>query len=377
MLKKIPLQIMLVLISGLLFFPLQLSAKATPSNNPKDQLILTPSSISRLLSSPIYNLPRWIHTFPITIQKIQSLLNQHNFKTQRNYRYLLNSQVVKLPPSMSLETAKRILQNSNLFSIIENDYSWRAIDSTPCNAEFTSGKLWHLDNYCPKFGTPQADIRALQAWPLRKDATIVAILNSDIRLTHQDLSINLWSNLQEISGNNIDDDANGYIDDLHGINAINGTGNLSDVLECINYAIAKGVHILNNSLGTKFYSPTLEAAYLADQDQGMTIITAAGNGAKDVSFEPRFPGNSNLSHLFNVASTHRNDQLSSFSNTSHGLVNLAAPGSDIFSTTHLNDPDDVENGATGLVMLRLQQETQGFLLESPKIPIHIFSIHKA
>ncbi|QNI58117.1 subtilase family protein [Synechococcus sp. BIOS-U3-1] len=93
-------------------------------------------------------------------------------------------------------------------------------------------RQWHLFNTgLPQldewFTAPNVDIGAPEAWKLGFDAEIpIAIIDGGIDINHPDLINNLWTNPKEIAGNNLDDDNNGYKDDLHGWNFADGTANV-------------------------------------------------------------------------------------------------------------------------------------------------------
>src|SRR5204863_3185912 len=97
----------------------------------------------------------------------------------------------------------------------------------PNDFRFTDGSLWGLHNLGQLGGTPDADIDAPEAWNTLTSAAnvIVAMIDTGIRATHEDLAANLWVNSGEIANNGVDDDGDGVVDDVHGFNALNGTGN--------------------------------------------------------------------------------------------------------------------------------------------------------
>lgn len=201
--------------------------------------------------------------------------------------------------------------------------------ATPDDPNFTNGNQWHLKN------TVQVgkDIKAPTAWDSRTDAAgvIVAVIDTGVRYTHEDLAGNMWVNPGEIVGNGIDDDGNGYIDDVHGIDEfsndgnpmdesghgthvaglvgavgnngkgvtgvawsgvrimalrfIGQTGSISDNIRCIDYAIARGAKILNASYGSSsasnIGSNSEAAAIYRAQQAGVVMVAAVGNGGQD------------------------------------------------------------------------------------------------
>ena len=97
--------------------------------------------------------------------------------------------------------------------------------------EFSS--QWSKHNTGQNGGTPDADIDAPEAWDITTggvnalgDTIVVAVVDGGMMLTHTDLVPNLWTNYNEIPGNNIDDDNNGYIDDIHGWDAYSSDGSI-------------------------------------------------------------------------------------------------------------------------------------------------------
>ncbi|TAJ04417.1 T9SS C-terminal target domain-containing protein, partial [Marinilabiliaceae bacterium JC017] len=91
------------------------------------------------------------------------------------------------------------------------------------------GEQWHYENTGQHEGTPGADISLLEAWKKETGhpSVVVSIVDGGIDLTHPDLDGNLWVNKKEIAGNNIDDDNNGYIDDIHGFNFVTNSSHIT------------------------------------------------------------------------------------------------------------------------------------------------------
>ncbi len=123
----------------------------------------------------------------------------------------------------------KTLRASGAFEYVEPDYVVRG-NRTPTDPAFVSGALWGLRNTGQNGGTPDADIDAPEAWDFSTGSTnvIVAVIDTGIRYTHQDLASQMWRNAGEIPGNGRDDDGDGYVDNVFGMNAITGTGNPFD-----------------------------------------------------------------------------------------------------------------------------------------------------
>lgn len=274
------------------------------------------------------------------------------------------------------------LESTLALASVEPDYIARAL-ATPNDTNY--GDLWHLHNTGQSGGTVDADIDAPEAWDTNTGSSsiIVAVIDSGVRLDHEDIVGNLWVNPEEIAGNSTDDDANGIVDDIHGANFIgsgagnanatddfyhgthvagiagavgnnatgvtgvawdvqlmvlkfissSGTGSLTDAVQSINYARNNGAHIINNSWATETYSSQLENALNDAADEGILLVAGAGNTAANNDFVDIYPANFDISRQISVGATTRTDVLWSSSNTGVEMVDIAAPGADILSTT--------------------------------------------
>ena len=221
---------------------------------------------------------------------------------------------------------------------------------------------------------------AKEAWTQsRGDGVLVAILDSGVQLNHPDLAQNLWHNANEIPGNGIDDDRNGYVDDVYGANIMTGNGNVDDdeghgthvagivaaqagnatggsgiapgahimavkVLNAnrvgdssllargIRYAIDEGARILNVSLNGDGTSPDLDDALRYANDRGATIVASAGNNSRDIDAQPSYPASSQVPAVLTVTATERSGALLAVANHGPRSVDIAAPGATILST---------------------------------------------
>jgi hypothetical protein len=284
------------------------------------------------------------------------------------------------------EALERLQGLDHLLAYAEPDPIVRTM-SSPDDPFYVDGSLWGLNNTGQDSGTAGADIDAPGGWAVRTDAptVIVGVVDTGIRLTHEDLAANLWVNPAE-TADGTDTNGNGFIDDLHGINAITRTGNpdddqghgthvagtigavgnnevgitgvawnvqlmglkflaavgggaVSDAILCIEYGVDNGAHILNNSWGGSVFSQALMDAVEDARDAGVIFVAAAGNSGENSDTDPLFPAALAVDNIVSVASTTRTDARSSFSNYGQGTVDLGAPGSDIFSTYNRNDSD--------------------------------------
>ncbi len=234
------------------------------------------------------------------------------------------------------------------------------------------------------FGQTSAGIQADEAWQIMSASSkrpIVAIIDSGVDYTHYvfDESGAIWVNEDEIPGNGIDDDGNGYVDDVRGWNFVsntndpmdddnhgthvagivlgitqnilapqlqpaaiqimplkfldnNGVGSTSDALEAINYALDNGANILNNSWGGGYYSQALHDVITNGYNKGVSFIAAAGNSANNNDASPVYPASYDVPNVVSIAATSSYDSLASFSNYGNQSVHVASPGISIMST---------------------------------------------
>ena len=121
----------------------------------------------------------------------------------------------QLPAGADVLEMVRQLTNRPGIAYAEPNYLL-SIDATPNDPQL--GELWGLHNTGQTGGTPGADIDAIQAWDIATGSSdiVVGVIDTGADYTHPDLAANIWVNPGEIAGNGIDDDGNGYIDDVYG-----------------------------------------------------------------------------------------------------------------------------------------------------------------
>jgi subtilisin family serine protease len=312
----------------------------------------------------------------------------------REFHHLDGIQDLQLPPGRDVSTVIRQYQESGLVEFAEPDLRL-TLAATPNDPAFASGLLWHLNNLGQNSGKSDADIDAPEGWDLANTASnvVVATVDSGVRYTHEDLAANIWINPREIPGNGVDDDANGFIDDVHGINAAantgdpidlighgtqvagfiggvgnngigiagvawrvrlmacrfqddSGTGFLSDAAQCIDYALANGAQIINGSFVTTSFSSVLYNAMNNCRIAGVIFVAAAGNDGVNTDVTPYYPAGFNFDNIVAVAASTRTDALATFSNYGAVSVDLAAPGQDVYSTFNSADNGYTVNSGT-------------------------------
>jgi len=239
------------------------------------------------------------------------------------------------------------------------------------------GELWGLNNTGQNGGTPNVDINGLEASAITigDPNLVVAVIDDGVDFSHPDLAGRAWTNPGEVPNNNLDDDHNGYVDDVnswdfynrdktvhdraedwHGTHvsgtiaaSINGHGVVgvapnvkimalkflgpyggytSDAILAIQYAKAEGAKISNNSWGGSYD----QALYDAINNSGSLFVAAAGNNGNNNDIYPMYPASYNLSNILSVAAVNNQGKLASFSNYGATSVDISAPGLGILSS---------------------------------------------
>jgi hypothetical protein len=294
-------------------------------------------------------------------------------KVLRAFARIGRLQVVSVPPGQTVEGLIAKYQKSGLVEFAEPDYLVYADATTPNDPYYTNGLLWGLNNYGQNGGTSGADIDAPDAWDVRTSASniVVAVLDSGIRATHEDLAANMWVNPNDgghgynaFTGTNDPSDdgtSHGTMvagvlgavgNNAKGVTGVawqvrmmackclnNGTGSDSTVTACIDYAIANGARIINASFDTPTSSLVLSNAIVAARDAGILWVASAGNGNPgfDIDITPTYPSCYGIDNVVSVAYTTRTDGLGSLSNYGATNVDIGAPGDQVYTTFAATD----------------------------------------
>ncbi|MCB1209992.1 MAG: S8 family serine peptidase, partial [Verrucomicrobiales bacterium] len=285
-------------------------------------------------------------------------------------------------PNVTLDTVPRALREirkmGDLAKVAEVDWVVHA-QLVPNDSNFST--LWGMNNTGQSGGVADADIDAPEAWDMTTGSrsVLVGVIDSGIDYNHPDLAANMWMNPGEIAGNGIDDDSNGYIDDVRGWDFANddndsmddnshgthcsgtiggvgdngngvagvnwqvslvglkfldstGNGLISDATEATAYATDLGVTLTSNSWGGGGYSQSMQDVLEEANAAGILFVAAAGNDGTDVETSPNYPSGYQVPNVIAVAATTDADELASFSNYAATEVDLAAPGQSINST---------------------------------------------
>ena len=296
------------------------------------------------------------------------------------HTYSLVPGLVHLEITCSVKDAIDRIATLKGVEYVEPDFVVRA-DAVPNDPSF--GLLWGMQNTGQTVnadpGIAGADARATGAWDILvgNPGFVVAIIDSGTLLSHPDLAANIWTNPGEIAGNGIDDDANGYIDDVSGYDffsidnnpsdgghgthtagTVGAVGNngigvagvawnckimplrflgptggfTSDAILAIQYAVQKQVKVSNNSWGGSVASQPLYDAIAAARSFDHLFVASAGNNAANSDSLPSYPAAYNLDNIISVAATDNNDARAFFSNYGPASVDLGAPGVNVLST---------------------------------------------
>lgn len=216
-------------------------------------------------------------------------------------------------------------------------------------------------------------IEADKSWKISQSnkKIVVAIIDTGVDMNHPALKDNIWVNPKEIPNNGIDDDGNGFIDDVNGWNFVaennkpldsHGHGthiagivkgvapqvsimvlkyfdpksisdkNLANTVRAIDYAVQNGAQIINYSGGGFGKNPSEEAAIKRAKDKNILFVAAAGNESVDSDKDHFYPADYDLSNIISVASLTQESNLVGSSNFGIQTVDIAAPGKEIFST---------------------------------------------
>jgi len=290
---------------------------------------------------------------------------------------------VRLKAGLDAEQALALYRASTLVDMVGR-HALRYLNLTPNDPNF--GNQWgHGASRTPDgwaFTTGGAGV-------------VVAVIDTGVRYLHPDLADNIWTNPGEIPGNGLDDDANGYVDDIrgwdfagssrtdpndadadpmdgdsgyHGTHVAgiigargnNGTGvagvswNVQimplkamaddgdslasiDIIAAFLYALENGARVVNCSFGGDTYDSFEYLALATLRNAGVLVVCAAGNGDDDnnplnTDVSPHYPSGYNLDNIIAVAAGTQTDALASFSNYGPASVDLMAPGVGILST---------------------------------------------
>lgn len=135
---------------------------------------------------------------------------------------------MEAPRSATFAALNESLKAVPGFRYLEPDFLVQTDATQPDDSSFPA--LWDLNNTGQSGGTPDADIDAPEAWDLSTGSTaiVAGVIDSGVDYTHPDLAANIWTNPAETPGDHIDNDNNGFVDDVHGYDFVNNDGDPLD-----------------------------------------------------------------------------------------------------------------------------------------------------
>jgi thermitase len=299
--------------------------------------------------------------------------------------------LVDLGKSTKKETARKLaelMKNPDVEYVVEN----KKVQAFHMPNDPETSKQWSI-----------AKVRAAEAWDLgvgSKDV-IVAVTDTGVDYSHPDIKDNMWVNKREVPGNGVDDDNNGFVDDIYGYDfngndadpkdetgsqnpghgthcagilgavgdnsrgisgmsqkvsimasrflGADGSGDLMGAVKSIDYATANGAHVISASWGAGVSAndaqPITEAIGRAN-DKGVIFVAAASNDGKNNDGYEVYPANTPLPNVITVAASGNGDTKPSWSNYGQAKVSLSAPGENIYSTL----PSDKYGNLSGTSM---------------------------
>ena len=315
------------------------------------------------------------------VSGIKNDVQVRHFKTSENFAVIRTS---------GLKSARALLQADERVAYAEPNYLYHAIgsrmDSAPVNdTKFDS--LWGMQNggqsdAAGQPGKVGSDIHVVPVWNegiTGSKKVKVAVIDTGVDYTHPDLQANILKNAAEVPGDGIDNDQNGFVDDVYGWNfnqgiangmddhnhgthcagtiggvgnngfgvvgvnwdvsilpvkflSAQGSGSLDAAMQSIQYATKMGVDIMSNSWGGGPYSQALFDVIEESKRQGILFVAAAGNESNDNDASPSYPASYQIDNVLSVAATDNRDQIAGFSNYGRTKVHVAAPGVKILST---------------------------------------------
>jgi len=376
-----------IIVSLLIIFvslveAIELQPKGKPQNFPDARIEnLKPYVLGEILVK---------YRSPADIAMESDLSSLHDLTAKKKLP-AINTTVFKLAPGVDVQAALNLLKDDPRVAYAEPNYYARPT-VTPNDPSFPV--QWGLNNTGQAVlgvsGVPDADIDGPEAWNLNTGHgnIVIAVIDTGVDIFHPDIRPNLWVNTGELAGfasidtwqpNGVDDDGNGYVDDIVGWDFIFNVNNPNDELSghgthvagvaaargnngmgvtgvswearimalatqdyadgglpisavagALIYAESMGAHVINLSLGLYQDSRVLRDAI--NSVTRAVIVCAAGNDGTDNDLRPHYPSSYPNANLIAVTATNQSDQRTSFSNFGLSSVDVAAPGTRIYST---------------------------------------------
>lgn len=313
------------------------------------------------------------HFEPAALRDVRGRLSLRSVKTKSRGAAIEKRFVVEDFNGRTLGQVLEILNADPRIEYAQPNYYYE-LNAVPNDTHYSS--LWGM----PKISAPAA-------WDTRtatSSGVVIAVTDTGLQYTHSDVMGNVWMNPNE-TVNGIDDDSNGYIDDIFGADTINNDGDPWDdhfgyhgthvsgtigaegdnslgvtgvawtteimsvkifsssgsttncaITDGLDYARTEGATVVNASWSGGPYNPDLEDAIDRLASAGIAFVNAAGNNNTNHDVFKRYPQGYNNYNQITVAASNGSDAKASFSDYGKWSVDLAAPGDDIFSLGNSN-----------------------------------------
>jgi subtilisin family serine protease len=323
----------------------------------------------------------------------QRALKSHSLEFGKHFAYLSqqrnrHSGLVHATDRTTAQLITELSRDPDV-EVVEPNYLRWVSSSVPNDALFS--QLWGLQNTGQSVngtaGTDGDDLKFVNAWSMAQTSStpvVVAVVDTGVDYTHPDLASSMWTNPGETPANSVDDDGNGFVDDVYGYDFAGSSSNPTDsgyhgshvagtiaaagnnllgvigvnyqakimalkassdgstlssaaVIEAVQYATLmknRGVNVvaINASFGGGGSNSTERAVIQAAGTAGIVFCAAAGNSSLDHDVTADYPASYRLANMIVVAASDQNDALASFSDYGATTVDLAAPGVNVLST---------------------------------------------
>lgn len=355
-------------------------------------IFLTPPNVSAETLRPQFKEGEYVVTLhpQAHSSSLKSLSETLGMEVVRRLSPISDAYLARTSNDTPADQVKSRLLSKSMVRAVDRNRIFYAVNA-PNDPEMV--KLWGMQNTgqldvqdpskSGKTGVPGVDIGAEQAWKIHTGtkSIVVAVIDTGIQYTHPDLKDNMWVNTAEERGvKGVDDDGNGYVDDIYGYDFSNkdgdpmddnqhgthcagtigargnnntgvvgvnwetrlmavkflsgsGSGELADAVSAIDYATQMGAHVLSNSWGGGGFDQSLFDAINRSYQKGRLFVAAAGNDGLDSDRYEFFPAEYNVPNVMSIAALTNQGTLAYFSNYGANSVDIAAPGFNIYSTT--------------------------------------------
>ena len=307
-------------------------------------------------------------SFPRDLQTRAAARNIKNLRTPAH----LHIQRAQGSSSIGVVSTTDVVAAQSFNPVVVNDAAIAAIcaevyrnnptTSVTCEANvlFHAAGIPNDTNYSALYGMER--IGAPAAWDITtgSSSVVVAVVDTGIDYRHPDANTDRNPMDDNEHGTHVAGTIGARGNNARGVTGVNwqvgllavkvldsqGSGFLSDVAAGIEYAADRGASVINLSLGGPSNALVLQNAVAYARTQNVLLVVAAGNESSDNDSVPSYPGNFSADNILVVAATNSSDVLTNFSNYGVTKVDVAAPGSDILSTT----PSDSYQSFSGTSM---------------------------